>query len=68
MLYCPQMVTVSNKKRAPRIRGICAAARDLNVTRQHLALVIHGKRQSPDLLKRYQANQSASATAKGGQS
>lgn len=36
-----------------RIAGLTSAASELNVSREHLRLVVHGKRQSPELLARY---------------
>lgn len=44
-----------NRKRGPRIRGVCADAAALGVTAEHLALVLRGKRQSESLRTRYQA-------------
>jgi len=48
-------VTVATKlaKRQPRIKGVCAAADELGISRFHLALVIRGVRISPKLLARY---------------
>ncbi|HEV2329377.1 MAG TPA: hypothetical protein VGY56_11380 [Verrucomicrobiae bacterium] len=43
------------RKRGPRIRGICADAEILGCTPEHLALVLRGKRKSEPLQARYQA-------------
>ena len=40
-------------ERAPRIRGICADAAALGITRDHLRLVLQAKRPSRSLLRRY---------------
>jgi DNA-binding phage protein len=47
----------NRRSRAPAIRGICKAAADLGVTRQHLYLVLNGERTSPRLLKAYRRMQ-----------
>lgn len=53
-------------KRSPRIRGICALADALGVTRDHLRLVIQGKRLSRSLTARLnQIVERASAKNKG---
>jgi len=52
MYYIP-MATCANTKRARRIKGIGALAALLGVTRQHLALVLRGQRESQSLLGRY---------------
>jgi hypothetical protein len=41
------------RKRSPHIRGICADAERLGVSRVHLHLVLKGKRKSRSLLERY---------------
>jgi hypothetical protein len=41
------------KSRARRIKGICAAAESLHVTRQHLWAVLKDRRESKPLLTRY---------------
>jgi hypothetical protein len=41
--------------RGKRIKGICADAEALGVTRMHLWAVLHGHRESKPLLSRYQA-------------
>ena len=41
------------KKRGPRIKGICKDAETLGVTHQHLWAVLHGKRQSKALMRKY---------------
>jgi len=46
-----------NRKRGASIAGICAAAANLGVSRQHLWAVLRGHRQSAPLLARYKANQ-----------
>lgn len=38
---------------ATRWPGVCAAARDLGVTYQHLTRVLNGERTSPGLIQRY---------------
>jgi len=43
----------SGRKRAPRIKGICADADTLGVTRQHLYEVLKGRRASKVLSRRY---------------
>ncbi len=43
----------SESKRRVRFVGICADARKLGVSREHLYRVLTGKRQSRLLLKRY---------------
>lgn len=50
-----QMNATSRKKKSPakRIRGIVAASRELGCTRDHLRLVIQGKRVSRSLSARY---------------
>lgn len=40
-------------KRAPRIKGICADAETLGVSRVHLHKVLSGRRKSASLLRRY---------------
>lgn len=40
-------------KRAPRIAGICRAANELSVSRQHLQAVLANRRESKPLLDRY---------------
>ena len=59
--------TQSAKKRRQRIAGIGCAAAALQVTRQHLRLVILGCRPSKSLLARYKslkAGQSKAANAR----
>lgn len=46
--------------RAPKIAGLCAAAKRLGVSRGHLSFVLHGHRQSAPLLARYRADQNPS--------
>jgi len=41
------------RKRGPRIKGICGAARELGVTHQHLWAVLRGRRASKTLMRRY---------------
>lgn len=53
--------------RAKRISGICAQARALGCNRDHLRLVIQGKRQSKSLLSEYLQLTTASRTAKKSQ-
>jgi len=43
----------SEPKRRVRFPGICAAARELGVTREHLYRVLSGQRVSHSLLRRY---------------
>ena len=43
------------RKRSPRIKGICKAAKELGVTHQHLWAVLRGKRQSKALMRKYRA-------------
>jgi len=42
-------------KRAARISGICAAARDLHVSRQHIWAVLNKRRESKPLVARFRA-------------
>ena len=52
------------RKRAPKIRGLCADAEELGVTRMHLWAVLKGKRESRSLTRRYKAlKQQQSQTA-----
>lgn len=44
---------LEKKTRAGRIKGICAAAQSLRVTRAHLWAVLTGRRESKPLLARY---------------
>ena len=47
-------MTNSNKiERRPRTHGICAAAKTLGVTRQHLYEVLRGRRISRPLMAAY---------------
>lgn len=46
-------VKTKNGRPPKRIRGICAAADQLGVTRQHLHGVLTGRRQSKSLKARY---------------
>jgi hypothetical protein len=51
------MVTVTQRKGKAIRRGICRAALELGVTRQHLYLVMRGERISPRIsawLRRHQ--------------
>ena len=41
------------RKRGPRIKGICGAAKALGVTHQHLWAVLRGRRASKTLMRRY---------------
>lgn len=41
------------RKRGPRIKGICGAAKKLGVTHQHLWAVLRGRRASKTLMRRY---------------
>jgi len=41
------------RKRGPRIKGICGAAKVLGVTHQHLWAVLRGRRASKTLMRRY---------------
>ncbi len=41
------------RKRGPRIKGICGAAKELGVTHQHLWAVLRGRRASKTLMRRY---------------
>jgi DNA-binding phage protein len=41
------------KKRRWRFRGLCANARQLGVTRNHLYKVLAGERESEGLMRRY---------------
>ena len=41
------------RKRGPRIKGICGAAKALGVTHQHLWAVLRGRRVSRSLVRRY---------------
>ena len=53
--------------RKPRIRGICAAAEQIGVTRDHLRMVLNGERESASLLIRFNQlaeNTKASPTTK----
>ena len=58
------MATVAATKQAPRIKGVCAAAREFGCTWQHLGLVAHGQRVSPKLLKKFRAWQAERRTQK----
>ena len=49
--------------RAKRISGVCADAEALGCTRDHLTLVVRGKRQSRSLLARYQQLKASKAQA-----
>ena len=49
------MPFVKKVKRRKNIQGICAAARRLRRSRQHLYEVLRGRRRSPVLLARYLA-------------
>lgn len=40
-------VTTKGRSRPNRFKGICAVARELGITRQHLYLVLLGERHSP---------------------
>lgn len=56
----PNMEHKANKVNHPKVgRGhprltVTEAARRLGVTREHLSRVLHGRRQSPPLLARYE--------------
>jgi len=55
------------KQRGPRIPEICADAEVLGVTRAHLWKVLHNRRHSPALRRRYRDLQkSKKRTAKQG--
>jgi DNA-binding phage protein len=45
----------TKKRRVVRFAGICAAARELGVTRIHLYRVLTKERRSPGLMTRYRA-------------
>jgi len=48
---------MKSNTRAPRIKGICADAETLGVSRWHLFCVLTGRRQSPTLEAAYEALQ-----------
>ena len=47
--------SIRRPKRQIRFPGLCTAAYDLKVHRNHLYLVLSGKRVSKRLMKKYQA-------------
>jgi len=43
------------RKRGPRVKGIRKAADDVGASHRHLRAVLHGKRQSKVLMRKYRA-------------
>jgi hypothetical protein len=53
MIATRSKAKTASRKRTKRIRGICRAATDLGVNRDHLRMVLRGERQSLSLLRRF---------------